>query len=191
MALETTNLDTVPTSRSHLWKSLAIEWLQNAPLILGLFAGAQLWHNNIWAALTSLAAGGILCALLIRFTEHWIIPGHVEPLRTVVTNALLFSILPILYVAYLAAPWSTWLSDLVIGFPAALLVAVGQDLANREPIGWRHAFALGAAATLGLVALRLMTRVPPAIAFVIVNTLISTIITRVDYHPTPQQEPLP
>jgi hypothetical protein len=189
MVSEPTNLDTVSTSQPsqpHLWKSLAVEWLQNAPLILGLFAGARLWHNNIWAALASLAAGGIVCALLIRFTEHWIIPGHVEPLRTVGTNALMFSILPILYVAYLAAQWSTWLSDLVIGFPAALLVAVGQDLANRDPIGWRHAFALGAAATLGLLALRLMTHVHLVIAFLTVNTLISTIITWVDYRPTPQ-----
>jgi hypothetical protein len=172
----------------RLWRALFWEFVQNIPFVTGFILAISLWQQGEWsgwgAAIACIAVGSIVGSLLIRATESKIVAGHREPLRVVVANIAAMTVLMTAAVAYLSASWSSWGTDVLVGAVAGVALGIVQDLAAGNRIGVRHCVALGCAAPLALIGVRVLVATLPALAnILIVTTVLTLIIGLIDYGP--------
>ena len=124
-------------------------------------------------------------ALTIAATESRKVEGHHEPVAVIFANIIGMTLLSCGAIIYFSAPWSTWLTDLIIGILAGVFLGIAQSLAAKEPIDIRHCIALGIACPVILILLREFFRagLPILANIAIITTLMTLIIFFIDYPP--------
>lgn len=161
------------------------EFVQNLPLITGAIVALDLWQLGRWEfAVACLVSGNVVGAFVIRVTESKIVEGHREPLRVTIVNIAVMTLLAIAFLIYFSQDWSNWKTDLVLGATAGLGGAVAQDIAAGTPIGFRHSVALGFAAPIVSIGIRVLvaaTSIP--VSVLIITTVVTLIISSIDYNP--------
>ncbi|MBU0491563.1 MAG: hypothetical protein KKA73_13880 [Chloroflexi bacterium] len=159
------------------------EFIQNVLPVTGFILAISLWQRGEWGGAILCATGGSVGgALLIWATEARIVAGHREPARVVAANIAIMTMLTSALAAYLAADWSSWATDLLVGALAGVTLGVAQDVADKSPLRIRHILALGCAAPVGLVGVRVLVALLPAPATILIVTMTTTlIIVWIDY----------
>lgn len=171
-------------------EAFAWEFLQNLPIVAGFVGAARSWEPlGPPAAAGCAVAGGVSGALLIALTERRIVPGHRETARQAIGNATAFSAASLGLAAYLAgAAWGQLGFDLAIGALAGLTLNAVQE--GLRKLLTMHGLAMAGATAVGLAVLRLLMALPALAVILLVTTLLSIIMTLVDYggHPRESQE---
>jgi hypothetical protein len=164
-------------------RALGWEFLQNLPLIAGYLLTFHFWqHARPGPAVACAIAGSLAGSLIIWATESRMVAGHRELPRVVLANVVVMGGLMLVLSAYLAASWSRWWMDLVLGIVAGMVLGAVQDLAARSPIGARHGLSLGFAFALGLVAVRLLVAGLPLLWSILAITAgVTVTIVGLDY----------
>ena len=160
------------------------ELIQNVPFAAGFVLARDFWQQGRWGmAVACMVVGSSLGALAIHATEARIVTGHREPLSVVATNALGMTALMFVAVIYLSAGWSSWKTDILVGIPAGVGLAAGQDLAARKKaIDVRHCAALGFASIISLIVVRVLGTVLSVLSnIVIISIAITLLVVLVDY----------
>jgi hypothetical protein len=159
------------------------EFAQNVPLVAGFLFGLEEWQSGrIWLAVAWMSVGSILGSLMIWATEPRIVEGHHESMRTVLANVLLFLSLMVAIAAYLTAAWSHPATDLLFGFIAGAILGIAQDVVARAAIDVGHCIAMAVASVVALLGIRLLAAtVSLAVSVLIVTTLVTVAIVRIDY----------
>jgi hypothetical protein len=103
-----------------------LEAVQNIPLIAGFLAGAWFWHRNALLAAACILVGSILSALSMIPTEGKIFEGHRESVAAIMANIVTFSLLMVVFIAYLEANWSSWWTDIVAGLVAGVALGTAR-----------------------------------------------------------------
>ena len=167
----------------------AWEFLQNVPPLIGLAVGAWLYAKHRWAAVGVVIAGGILGSLAIEVTEPLI---YNQPPSFILgnefwVNSVIFSILGVVGVIYLARPRRHWMVDVKVGCVLAFAMTGGQALFDGStPLSFvAHLLAMSATFALILFSLRYVLA-GRALSQVLLRTLLlnalgSLIIVGVDY----------
>lgn len=163
------------------------EFIQNLPLVTGFVLAFQFWEQRQWnGALAAVLGSSLLGPLTIRMTEPKKIGlDQRAPLRVLATNILVMALLMAGLIAYLLAPWSNWMTDVLVGILAASLLGTAQSVAAKEPISLRHCAAFAFAFPLALISFRTLLAFdrPAWENILIITTLITLIISVVDYGP--------
>ena len=172
------------------------EFVQNLPLIAGFLAGLHFWRGERpWLAGACLLGGSVVGSLLIWATESQMVEGHREPLRAVLVNVAVMAALMFVVVLYLAAGWSRWWTDLLVGGLVGMVLGIVQDLAARSPVGLRHCAAFALSFALGLAGVRLLAaNLPLLINVLVITGVVTGGITLMDYRQggvVPPDENLP
>jgi hypothetical protein len=177
------HLESSHRSRSDLRRTFFWEFVQNLPLIAGFLLALHFWQQaELWPSLACMVAGSVVGALAIWATEAKIVAGHREPLRVVVTNVVVITLLMVALAAYLSAGWSGWWTDLVAGVLGGIALGVAQDLAAGSPVSLGHAAAFALSFSLGLVGVRVLSATLPLGANVlIVTAIVTALICLMDY----------
>ncbi|MBN1873820.1 MAG: hypothetical protein JXA33_06290 [Anaerolineae bacterium] len=166
------------------------EFIQNAPVLILFVAAIWLWAKDrrrdaVLCILVSAIAG----ALLIRVTEP-LISGYHEPWSITLVNIVTFSILEVLFTAYLSMEnrWSNWYTDALLGALAGVGIALAQGLAAGGGSPWLgivlHSLALGLIGTLLMSGLRRQKNKPLKTALINATGLaifMTLIISAIDY----------
>lgn len=168
---------------ARFWRVLFWEFVQNLPLVSGFLWGLALWREGKWQlTLVVTVAGSVLGSLAIWATESKIIKGHRESWPVVGMNVLAITGLTIVLIAYLAASWSRWWTDLLAGAAGGIVLAVAQDVAAGNRIGLGHALAFALSFAAGLVGVRLLSgALPLLVSVLIVGLLVTAAIVLLDY----------
>lgn len=172
-------------------KILFWEFLQNLPLMAGFGLALTLGQRDQWLlAAGCMAVGGALGTGVIALTESRKVPGHREPWQVMALNFVGMTTLGLAITAYFLASWGNLFIDALIGIAAGMMLGIGQSLAAREPIGWRHCLALAVAFPWPLMGLRGLMRLglPVAANILILTLLITVVIGLIDYGPWKAQE---
>jgi uncharacterized membrane protein (UPF0136 family) len=147
-----------------------LEAVQNIPLIAGFLAGAWFWHRNALLAAACILVGSILSALSMIPTEGKIFEGHRESVAAIMANIVTFSLLMVVFIAYLEANWSSWWTDIVAGLVAGVALGTAQDLAAKERIGLIRVLALGVSCLVSFLIIRWAVETwAPLVSFVVVT----------------------
>ena len=168
------------------WQAFFWEFVQNLPIVIGFAAALELWQKRQpLSALGVMLGGSTLGALTIRATESKIVAGHREPWRVVAVNILVMTTLMLAIIAYLQTGWSNWVTDIVGGIGAGIVLGIAQSLAAGEPIGLRHCLAFACAFPPALIGIRQLFATPlPLVVNILIITLgVTFIITLLDYGP--------
>lgn len=172
---------------------LGWEWLQNAPAVLGVIAGAQCRaRGDLWWAAGLAAAGGVASALLIRWTEGRKQAGSSEPYRLTLANAAGFASGSVAMTWYLGTGAPVFfVMDLVCGAALGLGLSLWQERAARGSTAFSHArsgrlhrIAFVASFPFVLMLLRLAVQLDVAWALLSaapINLLLSLVIVSIDY----------
>lgn len=168
-----------------LLEAMFWEFLQNVPLVAGFILSLHFGGRGQWpAAVACLVGGSVAGALVIATTESKKVDGHREPPAVMLANAAVMSLLALGLTLYLLADWSNWRIDLLGGGLVAVALSAVQSKAAKEPIGLGHTVAFALAFPLALIAIRFFTTfLPPWVTIVIITTLVTVIITVIDYGP--------
>jgi preprotein translocase subunit SecE len=168
-------------ARAGFW-----EFVQNLPLVAGLLLGLDAWRAGTWGlAVVWMVGGSAAGSLMIWATESKMVEGHREPLRAVLVNVAVMAVLMWVVVLYLAAGWSRWWTDLLVGAAVGSGLGIAQDLAAGSSIGLRHSAAFALAFALGLVGVRLaVAGLSPVLAILAVTLVVTVAITLLDYGPS-------
>ena len=166
-----------------LIKIIAWEFVQNLPLVTGFILALRAWQRNQYAgAIAWVIAGSLVGALLIRLTETRIVARRPEPLPVTLVNIAVMSLLMIAIISYLAAGWSSWQIDLLVGGAAGAALAIAQNLAARKRIGVGHLLAFVLAFPLALIGVRALANTLPILVVVLSITItVTVIISFIDY----------
>jgi hypothetical protein len=162
------------------------EYVQNLPIVASFAWALDLWQQRSpWLAILCVAAGAAATSILIALTERKKVSGHREPPAVLLANIATIFMIVLAIVVYLSAPWSTWLTDLVIGALGGVELGVVQSLAAREKVGVRHCLALGLAGSMLLVLVRLLLRTgwPVWANGLTLSVLATLVISLIDYTP--------
>jgi hypothetical protein len=163
------------------------EFVQNLPLVIGFVLAFQFWKNEQWSGvLVAVIGSSILGPITIRATEPKKIHlDHHPPVRVLATNILVMALLMTGLIAYLLAPWSNWMTDVLVGILAASLLGTAQSVAAKEPISLRHCAAFAFAFPLALISFRTLLAFdrPAWENILIITSIITLIISVVDYGP--------
>ena len=166
------------------------EFVQNLPLVVGLLLAIQAWQKGLpFTSIVVMILGSILGALLIRFTEQFIVPedqaglvGNMEPISVTLTNVVLMFIFMLVLTAYLTAVWSSLWTDLPVGSLIGVILSASQSKAARQPVSLRHSAAFAAAFPLALITLRLFSEaLPLLISSLLITVIVTLTITYIDY----------
>jgi hypothetical protein len=159
------------------------EFAQNILPVSGFVVALELDQQGRWGlAIGCIVAGGLAGAAAIYLTESRITASHREPIRVLVTNAVMMVALMITLGLYLSAGWSGWQTDLVVGMVVGAGLGAAQSLAAGEPIGIRHCAALAFSLPLVIIGIRVFVRVLPVLACILLVTAFFTVVvTLVDY----------
>jgi hypothetical protein len=169
------------------------EWLQNAPAVLGVVIGLQCRARGEpgWAAGLA-AAGGVLSALVIRWTEGRKQEGGAEPYRLTLANAIGFALGSMAMTWYLGAGTPVlFVVDLGLGAALGLGLSVWQERAARGSTAFSdvrsrrlHRIAFMTSFPVVLVLLRLTARLDVVwalLSVVPISLLLSVVIALIDY----------
>ncbi len=160
------------------------EFVQNFPLLLGFIFSAENMKHKDWSLMLLTATlGSVIGALLIRYTEKYIVPDEQEPVKVTVTNGISFFVIMLGVAWYFAQSWSSWSFDIFLGALIGFGVGYAQDLAaNKKTPGIRHILALMFAFAPALIVIRLlMDRLPPFLTVLILTTFMTGVIVVIDY----------
>jgi len=146
------------------------ELLQNLPLVAGFVASFQLWQQGkLVIAIACMIVSSITAALVIRVTEPKIFAGKRESVRAVMANVVIFPVLMFVFVAYLAASWSSYWTDMAGGLLAAIALVAVQDPAPKKRFNVVRSLALGLSCSISLILIRLSIETSTLIAIAIVT----------------------
>lgn len=174
----------MPIHFRNVQKIFFWEFLQNLSLLLGFSFALHSAQKKMWLGVVLFSLfGSFVGSLTIRYTEHKIVPGEVEPLKVTLTNLVGFFIIAVCMAVYFAQAWGSWQLDVLWGVIFGVLVGYSQDLAaQQKKPGIRHILALTLAFVPALLAIRFFTGLfPPFWSAIFLNTLITSIIVWVDY----------
>ena len=159
------------------------EFLQNLPLVAGFILAFQFWQQGQQlVAIVCIVASSVVGALIIRLTETKIVTKPREPLSVTFINIIVMSLLMLVVIFYLAAPWSNWQIDLIAGGLLGVVLAASQNLAAKKRIGIGHMMAFVFAFPLALISIRTLVHILPIVFTILLITLIITVvISLVDY----------
>jgi hypothetical protein len=167
------------------------EFVQNLPVLLGFGAAVWWWAREEREKSAGAAvAGGLVGALVIRYTEAWKIGRpFMEPWRVTVVNAVGFTLFLVLFALYLGSEgrWSNRRMDAALGALAGGGFALAQGLAapGAPVIGIvLHSVALALAAAVVLMLVRRMKARSLRAALgnaALVTLAMTAIITVIDY----------
>ena len=146
------------------------EVLQNFPLIAGFIVSFQFWQQGKLAiAIACMVISSVVASLVIRVTEPKIFAGNRESVRAVIANVVIFSVLIFVFVAYLAASWSSWWTDVAAGLVAAIALVAVQDPAPKKRFNIVRSLALGLSCSVSLILIRLSIETSALISIVAVT----------------------
>ncbi|MFP4344044.1 MAG: hypothetical protein ACLFU8_05065 [Anaerolineales bacterium] len=167
------------------------EFVQNLPVLLGFAAAVWWWaQGERGKAVAVCVLGGLVGAVVIRYTEAWKIGRpFMEPWSVTLVNVAGFALFTFLGMVYTGSEtrWSSWRTDLLLGALIGGGFALAQGLAfpGAPLIGiLLHSLAL---ATAGAVVLLMMRRAKArTLTAALINALLVTlvmtaIITVIDY----------
>ncbi len=143
----------------RFFNALVWEFVQNMPVIVLFVAGVWMWaRQQRRVAVAVMVVGGVIGALIIRFTEPFI-NGYHEPWGTTLINIVGFALLQVLFAAYLGTEtrWSNWRTDVCLGVlgGAALALVQGVTVPGSLLIGVvLHSMALGSTGAFMVVSVR-------------------------------------
>jgi hypothetical protein len=167
------------------------ELVQNLPVLLGFAAAVWWWAQEQRSkALIASGVGGVVGALIIRYTESWKIGRpFMESWSVTLVNMVGFSLFLLLFAIYLAQEerWSNLTIDLVLGILAGGGFALAQGLAAPDApvIGIiLHSIALAFSASVVMVMMRRLKAQTFQMALVnalLVSVIMTAIITVIDY----------
>jgi hypothetical protein len=126
-------------SKILLMKLLTVwmwEGLENLPMLLGFVIASRLWQENPWAGLVILGAGMGLGVLITRWVEPRLHKAkHKVRWVSVFVNFVLFVALALPFVYYFHAEtrWTNWMTDILGGLAAGLLLTYIQSLHWQGP----------------------------------------------------------
>ncbi len=166
------------------------EFTQNFPLLLGfIFSSENMKHKEWLLMFLTSTLGSMMGALLIRYTEKYIIPGEQDPMKVTMTNGISFFVIMLGVAWYFAQAWSSWPSDIILGVLIGFGVGYAQDLAaDKKTPGVRHILALMFAFVPALIVLRWsMDRLSPFSAVLFLTTLVTAVIVVIEYLPSKQK----
>jgi hypothetical protein len=147
-----------------------LETIQNIPLVAGFLAGAWFWRQNTLLVGVCVLGGSVLSALSMIPTESKIFEGHRESASAIVANIVTFSVLMVVFIAYLNAGWSSWWTDIVAGLVAGAVLGTAQDLAAKERIGLIRILILGVSCLVSFLIIRSAIKTwSPLVSFMIVT----------------------
>jgi len=146
-------------------QALFWEFVQNLPAVVGFVGAVWLWrHRRRREAVVGAFIASLSGALLIRFTEVKI-NDIIEPVAVTVTNFLVFWFGILLIMIYLGSEgrtkWSSWRTDILLGWAMGVLIAVSQAIAAAEGQVWGiivHALAMALPIPLVLIIVRRLVR---------------------------------
>ncbi|MBN2004798.1 MAG: hypothetical protein JXA21_15680 [Anaerolineae bacterium] len=149
--------------------------MQNIVLLTGFFLSLTIWQRGrIGLALVCMVVGGVLGAWNIRWIE-WKFKGHAEPLKVTWTNAIVMPVLMLVFVAYLTAGWSNWLTDVLFGALGGFTLSATQRLTLKAPLDLARSLAFAVAFPLTLVAIRAVMTLS-VIVTILLSTTIATLL---------------
>ncbi|HNT75154.1 MAG TPA: hypothetical protein PKH77_09060 [Anaerolineae bacterium] len=157
------------------WQEFFWEFVQNIVLLTGFFIALALWRQGRFGpAVGCMLIGGVLGAWNIRWIEAKF-KGHAESLKVTWTNSVMMPLLMLVFVAYLAASWSSGLTDLIIGAAGGFALSAAQRLSIKASLDvWRSA-AFAIAFPLTLVSIRALATLPLALT-ILASTFIVTLL---------------
>lgn len=152
------------------------EFVQNIVLLTGFFLSLAIWQQGrMGLALICMAAGGVLGAWNIRWIERKF-KGHAEPLKVTWTNSAVMPILMLVFVAYLTAGWSNWLTDILIGALGGFALSAAQRLTLKAPLDLARSLAFASAFPLTLLAIRALMPLPIILTILLSTTIVTLLI---------------
>lgn len=156
-------------------KEFVWEFIQNLVLLTGFFIALHFWQRgNVIIGVLCAVGGGILGAWNIRWIEH-AHKGHAEPIRVTLTNSVVMPLLMVVFVAYLAAGWSSWQSDLALGLVAGVALSVAQRVAIQAPLDVARSLAFALAFPITLLCIRWLAANAPVSVSILVSTTVVTL----------------
>ncbi len=157
------------------FKEFVWEFIQNLVLLTGFFISLHVWQQgNVIIGMLCAIGGGILGAWNIRWIER-AHKGHDEPIRVTLTNSIVMPLLIVVFVAYLAAGWSSWQSDLALGIVAGITLSVAQRAAIKAPLDIARSLAFALAFPITLLCIRWLAANAPVISSILVSTTVVTL----------------
>lgn len=158
------------------------EFLQNVAVIFGLMWGLSLWKQATALACGLLVLGGVLSALLIRWTERYIDKSFDEQWRTTVINAICLSMGCLLLAFYLQTFSSGWMTDVLVGVGLGGIFGLLQKWTHPETPVF-HIAALIVSALVALLLIRLLMPLPVGVSGLLLTAIFSLGMVLVDYVP--------
>jgi hypothetical protein len=171
------------------------EFSQNLFMLCSFVAGVWSWkQQKRLIGVVCMALTGIGGPVFMHYTEPMITGttslSESALQASLINNIVVFSLVAVLFVLYMAAEWSRWTTDVVFSAAIALIMVATQWVASR--ISWQrilfHAIALGVAFPLCTVSLRVIvdksTSLKTALfTTALVTAVISILIALIDYAP--------
>lgn len=167
-------------------KILFWEYIQNFPIIAGFIWAFEFWQKGqIWQAVICIGAGSVIGAITIALTEGRKQIGYREPIAVMLANIVGLTIIMFILIIYLAARWSSWVTDLFIGIVCGIGLGVVQSVSAKKKINVIHCLALGIASPLILFCIRWLLNANWFIwANILLLALLATLIIGIiDYAP--------
>ena len=172
------------------------EFSQNLFMLCSFVAGVWSWkQQKRLISVACMALTGIGGPVFMHYTEP-MITGATTSLSesalraSLINNIVVFFLVAVIFVLYMAAEWSRWTTDVVFSAAVALIVVATQWVASQLP--WQrilfHAVALGVAFPLCTVSLRVIIDKSASLktalcATALVTAAISILIALIDYVP--------
>lgn len=151
------------------------EFVQNIVLLTGFFIALAQWQKGrLGMALVWMLVGGVLGAWNIRWIEAKF-KGHAESLKVTWTNSAMMPLLMAVFVAYLAAAWSSWLTDVLVGAVGGFALSAAQRLSIKASLDWWRSVAFAVAFPLTLLSIRALATLP-LISTILASTFIVTLL---------------
>ncbi len=155
------------------------EFVQNIVLLTGFFLSLTIWRQGrIGLALVCMIVGGVLGAWNIRWIE-WKFKGHAEPLKVTWTNSVVMPVLMLVFVAYLTATWSSWLTDVLIGALGGFALSAAQRLTLKAPLDLARSLAFAVAFPLTLLSIRAVMPLHIVVTILLSTTIATLLIVAI------------
>jgi hypothetical protein len=159
------------------------EFLQNWPVLFGFLLGYQYLQAGEFAACVLVVlTGSILGALLIRYTERFMVAGFEESARVTLGNVVVFAGGIGLVLLYFNRAEGNVITDILAGASLGLILSVTQSKAEGEKVSVPHTAAMMLAASAAILGIRhVFLEMPPLTGSAALNIMMTGIIILVEY----------
>ena len=178
---------TQKAKQEFIWKNFMIlllwESIQNLPLAIAIILGFNYWNRNPIGIIIILF-GCLFASILIRYTEKYMEPQSTESIQVTLSNFVLFSVFIILLVIYFVNLPMIHYLDIIIGAFFGGMLSFSQSHFLGTSIDFKHTFAFLIATPLALILIKslvLSNILQIWWSIILINLLISIIITKIDY----------